>query len=257
MLAHPPRPGLHVVHFPGEVSYTTPPVPLIPKPAVSGSLGSHCVNHLKTCLENGVYDADCCAEPSKAGCISGYSYSKGELCYGTDYYLTCCTQTATPNSTTLAPKSSETHGLSPGLYYSNQKVAVTIGLHTSSQMVKQIEANHDFEVVQVAFDVTDHRVRGRLKDPAGWVSLLNTKTGQKWAHKVKARELYLEQSSLHKTERRHITELAASFLCGLCSLLSVILITRRLWPGGPQPLSARRDRDCTVIADEGAELLGH
>lgn len=53
---------------------------------------------INPCLENGEEDDDCCAIPSSAGCIDGYTYSYDDsedgICYRGDWraYTTICTE---------------------------------------------------------------------------------------------------------------------------------------------------------------------
>ncbi|CAE7363153.1 unnamed protein product, partial [Symbiodinium microadriaticum] len=48
------------------------------------------------------------------------------------------------------------------------------------ELVAELEEGEEVEVVEVIDFVEDDRVRGRLRDPDGWITLVNRATGAKW-----------------------------------------------------------------------------
>jgi len=73
---------------------------------------------------------------------------------------------------------------SPGMYnilHDRTKVAPTKEL--SEQWVAELDKGAAVRVVEVISMRAIKRVRGRLESPAGWISLLNTETGYRWAAK--------------------------------------------------------------------------
>jgi len=211
-------------------------------------------------MEDGVIDADCCAKPSKASCANGTTYHKGALCWGHEFFTTCCL----PTSTTPQVHHNNSD-FRPGLYYVRHPVAVTVHMDTSSKMVSTLKAHQYFTVVEVATDTKDHRIRGRLQDPAGWASLKNLHTGHIWAHRAHSQasnqRKYIEQPSLQGLERHRTKDLAISFFSGLCSVLALLLVARRLAPCSLQSPSGSwidtGSLESTASSDERVELLGH
>jgi len=270
-LAEPPEPALGVVHFPGEVGYTTPvppqttQSPVTAPPMVTQAPNPACVN-IGKCLENGVTDPDCCAKPGGASCMPGFTYSKGNACWGHEYFTSCCSaapKTPVTAKTTTTTTDSLTHGFGPGIYYVKNDVAVTLGKSTSSKMVSTLKAHKYFTVLEVSKDTKDQRIRGRLKDPAGWISLMNLKTGHIWAHRALSfQQKYLENESAQDGSVRHrARDLSVCFFGGLCSVIAVMMVVRRVAPSGPQLLSNpwgdASYSDAAVSTDERNELLRH
>jgi hypothetical protein len=68
------------------------------KAACSAPTPSACED--TACMENGGMDADCCSKPSTASCSTGYKYSKGPVCYGVEFFKTCCTREGSQAATT-------------------------------------------------------------------------------------------------------------------------------------------------------------
>jgi len=73
---------------------------------------------------------------------------------------------------------------SPGTYavlHDRTKVAATAAL--SDSWLAELPKGTLVEVSEVVCREQDKRVRGRLESPAGWISLLNTETGYRWAER--------------------------------------------------------------------------
>lgn len=215
-LSVPPQAALPVIYLNGQ---TTPKsLSTIKTTTTVKAPSATCTNSGK-CYENGAPDPDCCADPHAASCAPGYSYTKGDLCYGQDLFRTCCT-----------PSTSPLNDFSPGQYYVNHPVAVTLTMDTGSKMVGKLQASQFFNVVEVKSDENDYRIRGRLEEPAGWISLKNLQTGHVWAHRADQAagiRKYFD-ISLHGTQHGRARDLSISFFCGLCSVLAVALLVRRL-----------------------------
>lgn len=70
----------------------------------------------------------------------------------------------------------------PGMYtieHDGTKVAPSEELSTT--FVAELNKGANVKVVEVVRREKDKRVRGRLESPAGWISLLNTESGYRWA----------------------------------------------------------------------------
>jgi len=68
----------------------------------------------------------------------------------------------------------------PGIY----KITHKCGLSESAEVGKLfaiIYSGQDVEVVQVWRDHANHKIRGHIQNPEGWISLLDTKTKFRWA----------------------------------------------------------------------------
>lgn len=71
--------------------------------------------------------------------------------------------------------------LTPGIYRVSQKVVVTTDSAVGSQETLELEAG-TLVVAEVVQHVPEsNHDRGRLTEPAGWISLRNTGTGEQWA----------------------------------------------------------------------------
>lgn len=74
------------------------------------------------------------------------------------------------------------HNEAPGMYtVTHDATEVTIDLSTISPTIKTLSAGTEIYVSEVRAMVSEKRVRGRTQDPTGWISLLNTETGFRWA----------------------------------------------------------------------------
>jgi len=246
-------------------------------------------------MEKGGIDADCCAKPSLASCTKGFTYSRGGLCWGKEFYHTCCS----PSSTTEEPKRRTTVGATttkeprkktstktfampvmktttqapkkdsdefkPGNYVVKHPVALTIHMSTSSKMITTLKADTKFLVVEVVTDAKEHRIRGRVmhtqEAPAGWISLKNLQTGHVWAHRAKdenqRKYALAELPSLRGLEGHRTRDLMVSFFCGLCSVLAVTMVVRRRNQDSPQTLSSPRDTYRAAPTSESGVLLRH
>lgn len=72
----------------------------------------------------------------------------------------------------------------PGTYtvqYDQTKVSSTLEL--SNQIVGTLSKGAKIEIVEVVERPQDKRIRGRLTSPAGWISLVNTESGYRWAER--------------------------------------------------------------------------
>jgi len=72
----------------------------------------------------------------------------------------------------------------PGQYIViHDGVAVSSGLSTVSPITQILAFGTVVNVLEVARIEEDKRVRGRIEDPPGWVSLLDTGDGYRWARR--------------------------------------------------------------------------
>jgi hypothetical protein len=114
----------------------------------------------------------------------------------------------------------------------NEKLAVTLHESTSSKVVSTLQAHQHFTLLKVA--IFDQRIRGKIQEPVGWISLKNTVTGHIFAHKAMVLPAtgrkYAELPSFKGVEDYRTRDLAISFVCGLCSVLFVVLTVRRFAP---------------------------
>uniref|UniRef100_A0A7S4Q6U7 IRG-type G domain-containing protein n=1 Tax=Alexandrium monilatum TaxID=311494 RepID=A0A7S4Q6U7_9DINO len=82
----------------------------------------------------------------------------------------------------------------PGLYvitHDNIKVSPQLALgadQTSMVGIQRLAVGTIISVVEVVSFTEAQRVRGRIEDPPGWISLMNTSNGYRWAEKLAARE---------------------------------------------------------------------
>ncbi|CAE7710659.1 VAPA, partial [Symbiodinium pilosum] len=49
------------------------------------------------------------------------------------------------------------------------------------ELIAELEEGEEIEIVEVEDFPEEERVRGRILDPDGWVTLMNTATGTVWA----------------------------------------------------------------------------
>jgi len=124
-------------------------------------------------------------------------------------------------------------------------------MDTGSKMVGKLQASQFFNVVEVKSDENDYRIRGRLEEPAGWISLKNLQTGHVWAHRADqaaGMRKYFD-ISLHGTQYGRARDLSISFFCGLCSVLAIALLVRRLTSSATEGFSRPRRN---LAGSEGA-----
>ena len=105
----------------------------------------------------------------------------------------------------------------PGIYILAGEVDVFEGVARGSAKVGRLGAGQEVRVLEVVHREMDRRVRGRIQQPAGWISLLDTSEGHRWAHRqlsatnewvghlaeeknIFARRLGLSVSSTHKSQ---------------------------------------------------------
>merc|ERR1740123_2491290 len=77
-------------------------------------------------------------------------------------------------------KSKETVEHSPGLYTIKYKC----GLGETSEvgdLMAVIFAGQEVAALEVVEEEASHRIRARIARPSGWISLMNTETGFRWA----------------------------------------------------------------------------
>jgi hypothetical protein len=70
----------------------------------------------------------------------------------------------------------------PGIYvitHDNTLVGTTSSL--DSDDIDKLSVGTEVEVVELVTMHEEHRLRAKIKDPEGWISLLNTETGRRWA----------------------------------------------------------------------------
>lgn len=70
-----------------------------------------------------------------------------------------------------------------GFYRMRSTTSVKHGMRVSSATVTNIYAGTTVEVLEVVICDEDQRIRARIKEPAGWISLSNTEYTQFWAVK--------------------------------------------------------------------------
>merc|ERR1712217_504269 len=71
----------------------------------------------------------------------------------------------------------------PGEYVITKMSAVKSGISTKSPHIGTLSGDTLVEVLQVVSYIKENRVRGRIKKPAGWISILNIEDGTRWAVK--------------------------------------------------------------------------
>eukprot|EP00930_Biecheleria_cincta_P031075 TRINITY_DN21558_c0_g1_i1.p1 TRINITY_DN21558_c0_g1~~TRINITY_DN21558_c0_g1_i1.p1 ORF type:complete len:407 (-),score=74.74 TRINITY_DN21558_c0_g1_i1:168-1388(-) len=72
----------------------------------------------------------------------------------------------------------------PGYYLvTHNNAAVRAGPSLQDAVVGRLAAGEVLHVVEVLVVQSEERVRGRIEEPAGWISLLDTKGGYRWASK--------------------------------------------------------------------------
>ncbi|CAK0846653.1 unnamed protein product, partial [Prorocentrum cordatum] len=75
----------------------------------------------------------------------------------------------------------------PGLYIiTHSQTGVTSGVSISSGIVSFLETGAVVNVLEVSQSPAEGRVRGRTERPAGWISLLDTTDGYRWADRLEA-----------------------------------------------------------------------
>lgn len=70
---------------------------------------------------------------------------------------------------------------SPGVYVVSQTVALTVGPEKSSAKLQNLNVGTAVQVLEVVHQQEDKRVRGRVEDPAGWISIVGTEDSNRWA----------------------------------------------------------------------------
>jgi len=70
---------------------------------------------------------------------------------------------------------------SPGVYVVSQTVALTVGPEKSSAKLQNLSVGTVVQVLEVVHQQEDKRVRGRVEDPAGWISIVGTEDSNRWA----------------------------------------------------------------------------
>lgn len=82
----------------------------------------------------------------------------------------------------------ETPQDAPGRYMVLKRTAVQLTAKVGSQKFATLEPGCEVKVVEVVDLTEDRRVRARVEEPAGWISLLNTESGHRWAERAEAEE---------------------------------------------------------------------
>mmetsp|Transcript_68033 Transcript_68033/g.210462 ORF Transcript_68033/g.210462 Transcript_68033/m.210462 type:complete len:355 (-) Transcript_68033:109-1173(-) len=108
----------------------------------------------------------------------------------------------------------DTMGEGPGMYCILAPAAVTSHLQpTQETIVKQLSVGETVQVLSVVRD--GPRLRARVQEPAGWISLLNCESGKRWAQSCEGTAL--EGRGLQEG----LAAAAASVGCDPCMLLGV------------------------------------
>ncbi|CAE8642109.1 unnamed protein product [Polarella glacialis] len=74
----------------------------------------------------------------------------------------------------------------PGNYtivHDGSAVTPTVALGSDTDIVAQLSAGTKVIVSEIVNNDKEQRIRGRIARPAGWISLLNTENGKRWARK--------------------------------------------------------------------------
>ncbi|CAE8681159.1 unnamed protein product, partial [Polarella glacialis] len=70
----------------------------------------------------------------------------------------------------------------PGVYVVTQKVSLTTGSAKASPRIEWLSAGTHVQVLEVQCRLEDNRVRGRIEEPAGWISLASLEDiSNRWA----------------------------------------------------------------------------
>lgn len=72
----------------------------------------------------------------------------------------------------------------PGRYVVVVQSYVKAGIDTSTAKIGDVLPERVVEIAEVVENEATRRIRGRLVEPAGWISLMNTETGQRWAERI-------------------------------------------------------------------------
>lgn len=72
----------------------------------------------------------------------------------------------------------------PGIYTITHATDVRSGVFLGSKHVADIQPGAVVCVKEVVTDDVAHRVRARIMEPAGWISLMDTESGNRWVQKV-------------------------------------------------------------------------
>eukprot|EP00435_Cladocopium_sp_Y103_P038064 s2099_g10.t1 len=70
---------------------------------------------------------------------------------------------------------------SPGMYVVSQTVTLTVGPEKGSAKIQNLNAGTVIQVLEVIHRLEDRRVRGRVEEPAGWISIVGTEDSNRWA----------------------------------------------------------------------------
>ncbi|CAE8597118.1 unnamed protein product, partial [Polarella glacialis] len=74
----------------------------------------------------------------------------------------------------------------PGLYaiiHEGTFLSGSVAVPADKDVLQILPAGTEVWVLEVVLREEESRVRGRIGSPAGWISLLDTKTGYRWAER--------------------------------------------------------------------------
>eukprot|EP00933_Yihiella_yeosuensis_P083615 TRINITY_DN9785_c0_g1_i1.p1 TRINITY_DN9785_c0_g1~~TRINITY_DN9785_c0_g1_i1.p1 ORF type:complete len:1112 (+),score=327.76 TRINITY_DN9785_c0_g1_i1:449-3337(+) len=75
----------------------------------------------------------------------------------------------------------------PGSYIISREAFLTSTCENFSpeddEILEELEPDYEVEVLEVVHLCQDFRVRARIAEPSGWITLLNAETGRRWAEK--------------------------------------------------------------------------
>jgi len=78
------------------------------------------------------------------------------------------------------------HGDGPGLYRIVRNTFASSGVALGCEKVQILEEGVVIKVLEVVYSALDKRIRGRIEEPGGWVSLLDTESGARYAERQAA-----------------------------------------------------------------------
>mmetsp|Transcript_64655 Transcript_64655/g.135652 ORF Transcript_64655/g.135652 Transcript_64655/m.135652 type:complete len:475 (+) Transcript_64655:1-1425(+) len=82
----------------------------------------------------------------------------------------------------VPPENLSGHGEQPGRYVViHDNTAVTKGVNPEPPVVGRLAFGAEIQILELVHRSDQNRVRGRVENPAGWISLWDTKDGYRWA----------------------------------------------------------------------------
>lgn len=71
-----------------------------------------------------------------------------------------------------------------GMYIIMREVAINAGVEKASSRAGRLEPGRILRVVELVEVAEESRLRARIEDPVGWISIKDTKSGNRWARRM-------------------------------------------------------------------------